>query len=44
MFVVEGIFKPAVSQDPEQIQEVLDHLLGALRMNGQILGREVCIT
>jgi predicted nucleic acid-binding Zn ribbon protein len=40
MFVVEGIFNPAVSLEPEQVQEVIDLLLGALRMNGQILGRE----
>ncbi|WP_371368214.1 hypothetical protein SRRS_18770 [Sporomusa rhizae] len=40
MFVVEGIFKPTVTYDIEKVQEVIDLLLGALRMNGQILGRE----
>lgn len=32
MLVVEGVFKPTVAQDVEQVQEVIDFLLGALRM------------
>lgn len=40
MFVVEGVFKYTLSHDTEQVLETIDLLLGALRMNGQILGRE----
>lgn len=40
MFVAEGIFRYDVGRDIEKVQEVIEHLLGALRMNGQILGRE----
>ena len=40
MFVVEIVFKHKHSYDIEQVQDVIQHLLGILRMNGQILGRE----
>ena len=44
MFVVEGAFKYTLSHDTEQALETIDLLLGALRMNGQILGREYPVT
>ncbi|MBP2644395.1 MAG: Zn-ribbon-containing protein [Firmicutes bacterium] len=39
MFVVEVIFKYK-KFDEAQVQEVIECLLGSLRMNGQVLGRE----
>ncbi len=43
MLVVEGVFKHTLSHNVEQVQEVIELLLGALRMNGQILGREFSV-
>lgn len=41
MYVVEVTFsKQKQAEDAEQLQGVINFLLGALRMNGQILGRE----
>ncbi len=40
MFVIEVVFKQAQVHDTDQVQEIIQFLLGALRMNGQVLGRE----
>lgn len=40
MFVVEGVFKHTLSNNVEQVEAVIEFLLGAMRLNGQILGRE----
>lgn len=40
MFVVEILLKIKQSNNADQVIEVIELLLGALRMNGQILGRE----
>lgn len=43
MYVVEIVFKNKQSTNTDHVIEVIQLLLGALRMNGQILGREFAL-
>lgn len=43
MYVAEVVFEQKQMNDTENVMAIIDRLLGALRMNGQIMGREFSI-